>query len=430
MYSESTSQLVKHLDHPNGWWRMTAQKLIILRGEKSVVAELRAMVKNAKTALGKIHALWTLEGLGAVDAESIQLAVKDSNPDIRYTAIRAAESSLQGNAVIAAAIHSLAKDDAPSVLIQYCLTVNHLKLPDAKERIGAVLAATQSEGVKTLAGKILGKLHSPKVSVLSKKDRAIVDKGEGIYKSLCFSCHGMDGKGVKSPAGLLAPPFKGSKCILGHSSMGINILLHGLTGPIEGKKYAGLMVPMASNGDEWIAAVLSYIRNSFGNEADMVTADMVASVRKGNFSRKTPWTVPELYAAIPQSLKNKDKWTIRTSHNQAGTKYIADGKLEPRWASEATMQSGMWITVELPAATNINAVRIDAASSKEDHPRDYDFFVSDDGQNWRLISKGKGDKALVEIQFPIVKAKHIKVLLTSGSSKYWSIHEMEIFEKP
>ncbi|MCP4457336.1 MAG: discoidin domain-containing protein [Cytophagales bacterium] len=162
----------------------------------------------------------------------------------------------------------------------------------------------------------------------------------------------------------------------------------------------------------------------------MITTDMVTSVRNGTLSRKTPWTENELYKAIPQPLTNKAKWKITSSHNQAGTRYIADGKMQPRWASEAHMQAGMWVTVELPNITNINAVNIDAADSKADHPKGYEFFVSNDGKTWRQITKGTGKKPLVEIQFPAVKAKFIKIQLTEKSnSYYWSIHEMEIFEK-
>jgi len=431
MYSETTAQLVKHLDHANGWWRLTAQKLIILRADKSVIPALKAMVEDAKTSLGKIHALWTLEGLGVIDAASIQKAVKDTDPNVRLTAIRAAESSLKTNNDIASAVHSLSKDTDPNVLVQYCLSINQAKLPDAKERIQAVLASSGSEGVKTLAGKIVGKSHRPKVSLLSKADQEFISKGEGIYKSLCFSCHGEDGKGVKSPAGMMAPPFNGNKRITGHPGLSINIVLHGLTGPIEGKNYAGLMVPMKSNGDEWIAAVLSYIRNSFGNEASIITPAMVTAVRKGTSDRKIPWTISELLKSIPQPVKSKSKWKIQTSNNQSQARNMADGKLEPRWDTQSTMKPGMWVSVELPSSTNISGINIDSAASREDYPRGYILYVSDDGKSWRQITKGAGKQPLVEIQFPAVKAKHIKIeLTTSSNTKYWSIHEMDIFEKP
>ena len=72
MLSETAAQLVAHLEHPNGWWRDTAQKLLVLKQDASVVPALAAMARGSKNALGRIHALWTLEGLGATDAALVR----------------------------------------------------------------------------------------------------------------------------------------------------------------------------------------------------------------------------------------------------------------------------------------------------------------------------------------------------------------------
>src|SRR6185503_1921253 len=62
MLDEQASQLVAHLAHPNGWWRDTAQQLIVLRQDKSVVPALQTIVRTSKNQLARFHALWTLEG--------------------------------------------------------------------------------------------------------------------------------------------------------------------------------------------------------------------------------------------------------------------------------------------------------------------------------------------------------------------------------
>ena len=74
----------------------------------------------------------------------------------------------------------------------------------------------------------------------------------------------------------------GSSRLLGHRDYVVKVLLHGLTGPIDGKRYGGdgVMVPMGMNTDEWIADVASYVRNAFGNSALFVTPEHVAVVRK------------------------------------------------------------------------------------------------------------------------------------------------------
>ena len=68
MLNETPAQLVAHLTHPNGWWRDTAQQLLVLSQDTSVVPALRRLLGASTNHLARIHALWTLEGLGALDA--------------------------------------------------------------------------------------------------------------------------------------------------------------------------------------------------------------------------------------------------------------------------------------------------------------------------------------------------------------------------
>ena len=69
----------------------------------------------------------------------------------------------------------------------------------------------------------------------------------------------------------LAPSLAGSPRVNGHRDYVIKAVLHGLSGPIDGKTYPQVMVPMGSNKDQWIADVASYVRNSFGNTGAFVT---------------------------------------------------------------------------------------------------------------------------------------------------------------
>ena len=92
MYCETPAQLVKHLEHPNGWWRDTAQKLLVLGQDKSVAAALKTMASKSPNQLARIHALWTLEGLDSLDAGLARQLMKDADPQIRIQAIRASET--------------------------------------------------------------------------------------------------------------------------------------------------------------------------------------------------------------------------------------------------------------------------------------------------------------------------------------------------
>ena len=73
----NAAQLVAHLSHPNGWWRDTAQQLLVLKQDRSVVPALQSLVRTSKNLLARFHALWTLEGLGALDAALTRELLRD-----------------------------------------------------------------------------------------------------------------------------------------------------------------------------------------------------------------------------------------------------------------------------------------------------------------------------------------------------------------
>ena len=89
---ETPAQLVTRLEHPNGWWRDTAQRLLILRNDKSVVPALQTMARSSHNPLAQIHALWTLEGLDALDPTLIREKLKAEAAPVRSAAIRVSES--------------------------------------------------------------------------------------------------------------------------------------------------------------------------------------------------------------------------------------------------------------------------------------------------------------------------------------------------
>ena len=91
MLNETPAQLVKHLSHPNGWWRDQAQKLIILKGDKSVVAALKSLAKDSKNHFARLHAYWTLEGLDAMDKSTAIAMLNDSHAEVAESGLKLAE---------------------------------------------------------------------------------------------------------------------------------------------------------------------------------------------------------------------------------------------------------------------------------------------------------------------------------------------------
>lgn len=86
-----SSELVKYLTSDNGWWRDTAQRLIVERQDRSVASALEKMARNSPSPLGRLHTLYTLDGLDALKPGVVRSALHDSNPRVREQAIRLAE---------------------------------------------------------------------------------------------------------------------------------------------------------------------------------------------------------------------------------------------------------------------------------------------------------------------------------------------------
>jgi mono/diheme cytochrome c family protein len=108
-------------------------------------------------------------------------------------------------------------------------------------------------------------------------DPAVMAAGKVSYM-LCGACHGQNGEG-----GPVAPPLAGSEWVKGPVSNLIRIQLRGLVGPITvaGKEYnmPGGMAALSYQTDDQIAAVLTFVRNSFGNKASAVKPEQVAALR-------------------------------------------------------------------------------------------------------------------------------------------------------
>ena len=107
--------------------------------------------------------------------------------------------------------------------------------------------------------------------------KASMERGKIVYSLTCLACHQANGSGVPN----LNPPLKQTKWVLGDKDSLITILLNGMNEEIEidGEYFSNTMPSQAALKDEQIADVLTYIRNSFGNKADAVTAEEVKKLR-------------------------------------------------------------------------------------------------------------------------------------------------------
>ena len=441
MLDESTAELVDHLSHPNGWWRDTAQKLIILRKDReSVVGQLEELALNGKSELGRLHALWTLEGMGKASSALITAALADSSSLVRTNAVRVAEPELAKGAasIVKALTTSKLVINDPEMMLQ---TINSLNFSGATDQ--ALISLRDRLLENSGDNPVVAHLQKAQKDVLADRARAreqtkrnkqlakAMSHGKTIYQQLCFSCHGADGKGAPMPGNpgqKLAPSFLNNPRLSERDDSAVLTLLHGLTGDLDGKKYEGLMVSMATNDDQWIADITTYIRNSFGNKGNVTTKEHVANLRKKYSSRKTPWTQQEIEQLFPPLLTNHKSWKLTASHGASHLKGCVDGNLASRYTTETPQTPGMWVQIELPKTAEVSQITLDSGNSTRDYPRGFKVEASLDGKNWsKPLAQGDGTSPITKIPFSTTKARYLRITQTKRArGLYWSIHDLKI----
>ncbi|MSU72417.1 MAG: dehydrogenase [Opitutus sp.] len=139
--------LVATLSHRNGWWRDTAQRLLVERHETSAAPALRRLAATAEWEIVRLHALWTLEGLNALNTDDMSGALNDRHPKIRAAGVRLAEPWLRqrdGHPLAAAVIKAAGDLDA-SVRLQAAVSLGELGGPAAEAALAELLSRYASQ---------------------------------------------------------------------------------------------------------------------------------------------------------------------------------------------------------------------------------------------------------------------------------------------
>jgi mono/diheme cytochrome c family protein len=329
--------LVKLLGHANGWVRDKAQQMLIDGSYTQAVPALRRALKQRHNALLAIHALWTLEGLKALPAEQVGALLKDADWLIRRQALTVLPSvinkaswqalvpELQQMIVekdtlaapyVAFMAHYIRAFDPPAAQNMVAAVVK--SFPDNKYVVDAAISSLPDGGeaafLKELTAFLPGGnrlIHKQlqlamvnKEKAQAKLDPAVLKKefpkGAALFVYRCQPCHGADGNGIKS----LAPPLNQSEWVNGNKNKLIAIVLFGLTGPIkvndhlyQAPEINGDMPAIGYDqrlSDEAVAQVLGFIRKSWRNEADKVSAQEVAAMRQKFKGRQQAFTMKEL----------------------------------------------------------------------------------------------------------------------------------------
>ncbi len=466
----SPAELVAHLGHANGWQRDMAQRLIILRGGKSVTPALRAMARSHPNSLARLHALWTLEGLDALTPELLLDKLQDGDYRLRAAAIRLHEPALRlGSGV--ATLAPLARDADPEVRRQLVLSLGWSTEPGATEIIQQIASADPANPIITLATltALYGREELPLVKQVQdgslfhglvdgaartqaqslwkagldswknlkaqprthdRAELALIEKGARIYQEICLACHGPDGTGVTPPgAPALAPSQVGSPRVLGPKEALVRILLHGLTGPVDGREFAtGQMAPLgAAFPDEWSAAVLTYLRQEWTNDATAITPAEVAAIRQRAAGRTTPWTLAELRQFSAALLTDRTGWVATASGHTARNAIdgVNDGSHQHAW--HGVNNPGAWLAVDLGRPHRLTHLAM-LSTEPDWAPRGFQVEVSDNGQTWSPpISQGKGAGTRTVASFEPVTTRHLRITQTGNAIERWLVSELEIY---
>lgn len=326
--------LLALLGNTNGWLRDKAQQLIVDHHYTTLIPALRRVLQQKDSLYTQIHALWTLEGLGALQLADVQVLLHQANPYAQaegLAALPAVMTPANGKAIF----HELRMMEQNVFLAPYVALLLpslpaslhaetdslRIRLIDkyANDRYVADALISGMAGKETDLQEKLKALHPDTTLVLAKRLKTVLKdienhkkasmdeslgkmypRGAILFKTVCQTCHGADGDGIQS----LAPPLNQSEIVTGDKHKLAAIVLFGLSGPVTvaGKQYkapeiSGDMPGIGSNdefSDKDIAEVLSYIRGAWSNHAAKVTDKDIQDVRKQYKGRQKSFTMTEL----------------------------------------------------------------------------------------------------------------------------------------
>ncbi|MFT6181938.1 MAG: mono/diheme cytochrome c family protein/glucose/arabinose dehydrogenase [Akkermansiaceae bacterium] len=334
MQGKSERELVEYLSHRNGWWRDTAQQLIVDSGSVEVVPLLNALAGDQGKPLGQIHALWTLEGLGQVNLIAVMEALGSMDPYVLESAIRLAEllpsddakglvprfrelsknEDLVMQRQLGASLGQIPSREALALL--KTVLVRNVEAPFFREAVISGLTGREREFKELLGddfgdakfGKYLDHCLTLKTTAAAfkaprnKEHLASFQRGEKFYIANCMACHGSDGAGLEN----LGPPLVKSDWVTESSERLAAILLQGMMGPIEvnGKQYTpAAAMPGLKDApqidDVQLADVATFVRHAWNNRKGAVKAGTVAEVRKKLAGRETTFTPEEVTKEFP-----------------------------------------------------------------------------------------------------------------------------------
>lgn len=136
----TTPELVKLIEHPNGWHRETAGRLLYERQDRAAIAPLVRLAAESSSPLGRMHAMYALDGLEALGAEVVIPRLSDSHPRVREHAVRLAEKVVADSPAVRERLYAMANDEDSRVRYQLAFTLGEIPGSQATAALARIAA--------------------------------------------------------------------------------------------------------------------------------------------------------------------------------------------------------------------------------------------------------------------------------------------------
>ena len=286
----------------------------VLRYMEEWVANLDVQEKEYEHHL--LEALWVSWGLNEVDQNLLHQLLKAKDYRVRAAAVEVLRHTGHQIADQHELLVKAAGDKEGRVRLQAMVAASWLEKDKGLKVLTEIEKYDIDEWMRPAYETALRNLKEESTplekmkevqTTLEGADRDLYIKGAAIFakEGFCSTCHQPDGQGLESSG---FPPLAGTRWVLGDEERLIKLTLKGLNGPItvKGKEYPG-QVPMTSFGalldDDEVAAVLTYVRNGFGNKASAIKSEKVKEVRREIKDKEGFYTPQELLLEHPWEEK-------------------------------------------------------------------------------------------------------------------------------
>ena len=314
----SIDVLLENLKLPEYRTRYRTRRELRAKDAETVLNKLSGWVNSLDKEDPKIEhhvleALWVSWGLNKVDAALLNRCLNAEDFRVRAAAVKVLRYTGHQISEQAELLMQAAKDSNPRVRLEAFIAASWLDKEVGVPIIETAGKMPLDEWMKKPYEAALAHINDHNVGQdpetqmaktdLTGKDKELFEKGQEIYnrEGFCVTCHQPDGNGLSASQ---FPPLAEVPWVTGNEERLIKLTLNGLMGPLElkGKTYPG-QVPMTPFGgmldDEEIAAVLTYVRNAFGNKATPISPEKVKEIREEIKDKKGFYSPAELLKEHP-----------------------------------------------------------------------------------------------------------------------------------